>query len=382
MAWILGKNAATRVTESQWLRLRTPARRLGRVAPMTAPLPVRPDSLPAPGASALRALVTPHAGPVVTLYEPLRPALPGPRAKAAYQRAVADVAAELEKAGVPEAEAQAIRTQLAAVETKLGRFECPAAGLAVLHDRSSLHAYPLRSVPARSLTVAENFALRPLLAEIRRNRRYFVLALSANRIALFRGDAFGLSTIGAHGVPASLVEPGFDVARFHRKVARALETALANSARPIVLVATRAHHAGLRAVLRLPRLLEAGVEISPDHLSPSELHARTWPLVECASAAEESRIAHDYERSVNQGKGLHRIDEVATAAAEGRIHRLWVRPDERMPGAIDPVSGALVGGGRREDVFDGLVTLVLRHGGEVLVADRIPSGDSLAAELH
>jgi hypothetical protein len=382
MGWIPGKNAATRATGSQWLRLRTPAPELRPVGRMKAPLPVRPDSLPAPGPNALRALVTPRAGPVVTLYAPLRSALSGARAKAAYQGAVADAVAELEKAGVPEAEAQEIRSQLGSVETRLGRFERPAAGLAVFHDRSSLHAFPLQSMPAPSVTVAENFALRPLLAEIRRNRRFFVLALSANRIALFRGDAFGLSTIGAHGVPASLVEPGFDVARFHRRVARALEAALAGSARPIVLVATRAHHAGLRAVLRLPRLLAAGVEISPDHLSSGELHARTWPLVNCASAAEETRFADGYERSVSHGKGLHRIDEVAMAAAGGRIHRLWVRPHERMPGAIDPVSGALVGGGRREDVFDGLVTLVLRHGGEVLVADRIPSGDSLAAELH
>lgn len=266
------------------------------------------------------------------------------------------------------------------------------------------------------MTVAENFALRPLLAASRHNRRYYALALSTNRVALFRGDAFGLATVAAQGVPARLEQAlgsertesalrlrgslaggrapvsyrpdrgrdqrKLDVARFYRKIARAVESALEGRREPIVLIATQAHHSGLRAVLRLPGLLEEGVEISPDHLSPSELHARTLPLVERAIAAEEARIADGYEGSVNGGKGLHRIDDVAAAAASGRIHRLWVKPDERMPGAIDPTSGALVGGREREDVFDGLVTLVLRHGGEVLVADRIPSGDSLAAELR
>jgi len=85
---------------------------------------------------------------------------------------------------------------------------------------------------------------------------------------------------------------------------------------------------------------------------------------------------------VNRGKGLHRIDDVAAASAAGRVRRLWVKREERMPGAVDLTSGALVGGRAREDVLDGLVTLVLRHGGEVIVGDRIPSGTAVAAELH
>jgi Bacterial archaeo-eukaryotic release factor family 3 len=418
MGWILGKNSPTRPIGNHWLRLRTPARKLQLVKRMKESALVPPDPLPPPRATALRTLVTPRPGPVVTLYTPLLRTLPGPRAKAAaYQGAIADAEAELEQAGVSEAEAQDIRKQLAAVETDRRPFDRPVAGLAVLHDRTSLHVYGLPDEPAQSMTVAENFALRPLLAASRQNRRYYALALSTNRVALFRGDAFGLATVGAQGVPARLEQAlgsertestlrlrgsltggrapavsyrpdsgreqrKLDVARFYRQIAQAVEAALEGRREPIVLVATQAHHSGLRAVLRLPRLLEEGVEISPDHLSPSELHARTWPLVERAIAAEEARVADDYEQSVKRGKALHRIDDVAAAAAEGRIHRLWVKPDERMPGAIDPTSGELVGGREREDVFDGLVTLVLRHGGEVMVADRIPSGHSLAAELH
>jgi hypothetical protein len=59
-----------------------------------------------------------------------------------------------------------------------------------------------------------------------------------------------------------------------------------------------------------------------------------------------------------------------------------VKRDERMPGAIELTSGVLVGGRAREDVLDGLVTLVLRHDGEVMVGQRIPSGTAVAAELR
>ena len=84
----------------------------------------------------------------------------------------------------------------------------------------------------------------------------------------------------------------------------------------------------------------------------------------------------------DRGKGLHRIDDVASAAAAGRVRRLWANRDERMAGAVDLATGALLGGRPDEDVIDGIVTLVLRHGGEVIVARRVPSGTTVAAELH
>jgi hypothetical protein len=377
--------------------------------------PVQPD--PLPSLQSLRALVTPRPGPLVSLYLPLLRTFTEARANTvAWEGAVADAEAGLEDAGLSAGEAQGIRKQLAAVETDLRRLERPAAGLAVFHDRTSLHAYALPGETKRSVTVAENFALRPLLAAVHHNRRHYVLALSANRVALFQGDAFGLEAVSAQGVPASLEDalgseltenelrvrgtqagagaPVFyshdsgrderklDLERFHQKIARAIEAALEARDEPIVLVATQAHHSGLRAALRTPRLLAEGVQISPDHLSTAELHARSWPLVEHAVAAEEARIAGEFERAVNRGKGLHRIDDVAAAAVAGRVRRLWVKPAERMAGAVDLESGALVGGRAREDVLDGLVTLVLRHGGDVIPVDRTPSGAAVAAELH
>ena len=377
--------------------------------------PVQPGALPEPGA--LRALASARPGPLVTLYVPLQRFFPDARSNAAaYEGAVSEAERRLEEAGLSAAEAQAFGKQLAAVETDLRRLDRPAAGVAVFRDRADLHAFGLPREPARCVVVAENFALRPLLAAVRRNRRHHVLAVSTNRVALFEGDSLGLEPILAQGVPVSLEdalgsevsekelrvattqggvgspryyshdsgrdERKLDLERFHLELARAIEAALAGREEPLVLVATQAHLSGLRSVLRLPQLLPAGVHTSPDHLLPGELHAQTWPLIESAIDAEDETLAREYERSVKRGKGLHRIDDVAAAAAAGRVRRVWVTGDERVPGAVDLASGALVGGRPKEDVLDGIVTLVLRHGGDVIVGERVPSGTLVAAELR
>jgi hypothetical protein len=380
-----------------------------------APPAVQPAALPDP--ARLRALASLRPGPVVSIYAPLLRPVSGARAKAAcYPSALADAEQQLLENGVASGEAERIRKQLASVETDLRRLERPAAGLAVFHDRIRLEAYALAVAPERSVTVANHFALRPLAAEIHRNRRHYVLALSTNRVALFRGDAFGIATLTAHAVPACLEhalagEPGenvpwargtrangrtcafhgddstneerkLEMERFHQKIERAIETALRGRQEPIVLIATQTQHSVLRDALHLPGLLPEGVQLAPSHLSSSELHALCWPVVERHVAAQDARIADGYQRSVQRGKGVHRIDDLAAAAATGRVHRLWVKPDERVPGAVNPATGAVLGLRPHEDVIDSLVALVLRHGGELMVTNPIPSGGTVAAELH
>jgi hypothetical protein len=364
----------------------------------------------------LRSLVASRRGPVVSLYVPLSRSLPESRGNAAaYDGAVSEAERRLEEAGLAAAEAQAVRKQLAAVETDPRRLAHPVSGLAVFHDRAALHAYALAVEVARQVAVAETFALRPLLAAAHRDRRHRVLALSNNRVALYAGDVRGVEPIALPELPESLEaalgsektqrqlqvsttqagagtprfysqdsgrdERKLDLERFHARIARALEADLEGRETPLVLVATQAHQSGLRAALRLGSLLGAGVHANPDHLSPSELHAQTWPLVEHAVAAADAAAASEYERAVNLGKGLHRIGDVAAAAAAGRVRRLWIGRDESVPGGVDLASGALVGGRPHDDVLDGIVTLVLRHGGEVIAGAPVPAGGAVAAEL-
>jgi hypothetical protein len=335
--------------------------------------------------------------------------------RAAYESAVAEAERGLERAGIGAAEARAIRKQLASVETDLRKIK-RAAGVAVFHDRIDLRAYALPFEPARRVRVASFFALRPLLAVTHRNHRYRCLAISTRRLALFDGDGFGLAPAPAPWLPESLEallgselsekelrvsasqagtgapryyshdsgrgERKLDLERFHLRLARILESELSERSIPLVLAATESHQSGLRHAARLPSLLERGIVGNPDHLLPDELHAAAWTLIERATREADERAARDFERGVGFHKSLARVDDVAAAAAAGRVRRLWVSVDEAVPGTIDPASGAVLGGHPDEDVLDAIVTVALRHRSEVIAGAPVPSGTPIAAKLR
>jgi len=136
--------------------------------------------------------------------------------------------------------------------------------------------------------------------------------------------------------------------------------------------------------LKLQSLLDEGIRGNVDALSPTALHERAWPLVQqwCSARAAAS-VAH-YERARSLGKGLDLIDDVAAAAATGRVRRLWLDAERRIDGRVDAQSGRTLEGRGDDDVLDSLAELVLARGGDVIPvpAAALPSQSGLAAELH
>src|SRR5690606_9802843 len=94
-----------------------------------------------------------------------------------------------------------------------------------------------------------------------------------------------------------------DLVRFHEALARTLAAALADDALPIVLAATEEHQGGLRAIAKLPGLLDEGVHGNFDHASPAELAARCAPVVEAWLARRAAECAATWGRARNSGKG-------------------------------------------------------------------------------
>lgn len=340
--------------------------------------------------------------------------------------------AALERAGerlrARDVERDELEARLERLEGKLPPLEALEHGtrtLALFGDSAGWAWASLLGEEPELVQVSSRYALRPLLHALGREGRMRVLAVSAGDVRAFEGDARGMRPVEIEGLPRSLEDalgeqveggdvsfrsggrpvpgrPGtspvyygsaasdegreVDRERFHRAVAAAVNDAWGSGSLPVVLAAD-VHVAGeLRKVLDLPGLLEQEVSASPPEESPAELHRRAWARAEEAIARRERELADDFERARNAGKALDReFDAVAEAAIAGRVRRLWVERDARVPGRVDEMRAARADAADPdEDALDGLVSLVLARGGEVHVCDEggTPTGGAYCVQLR
>jgi len=361
----------------------------------------------------------------VSLYVPIDTAPDARHASELRLRAARDEAARrLRARGVKEADVAARMERLDALEPPLDSLHPSVRTVAWLGDAEGWAWAPLVDELPERVTVAHEFALRPLLRALRRDGRFRVLAVSANRVSAWEGDARGLGPVRIEGLPKSLEDalgseiegegvshrsdrpvPGraanapvyhghggadeereVDRERFHRVLGRVLDAAWGADDVPVVLAAEVRTASELRRHVKLPGLLEEGALGNPDEASAETLHERVWPLARAALEARAGRATADYERARNAGKAVaSSFDALGEATVAGRVRRLWVEQDAHVSGRFDPGTGRREEAtDRRDDALDGLVAATLRRGGEVCVVDagETPEGDAFCAELR
>lgn len=371
-----------------------------------------------PQASDLHALAN-RGGPVLSLFVPVTASIPD-----AAQNAVRH--ARVVRVGLARwCELRGDEGEVVKAETSLADFAgesaSPAASVAsraaFWSPDAGLRSFGLGVEVDEGAYVATTARLRPILRAAERPNHYRVLALSAKRVALFEGDEDGLEPVSVEALPASLedalggelTEPSLqhhsgqssgahpvyhgqggaprgrrvDLDRFHQRVARALESEIADDVVPLVLAGDAQHRTGLvRGLSRDVGLISEGLEGNADHRSMASLHAATWPLV--ARSGEGARQALERVRE-GGARLVTQLSEIVAQAVMGRIRRLWVPEAGCIPGRIDSTQGRAAEAWGDDDLIDGLVVEVLRRGGSVRVLDGTKfaaNGEHLAAELR
>lgn len=301
-------------------------------------------------------------------------------------------------------------------------------GLAILAAADLFQVYRLqRPVPELAI-VADSFHVKPLLRILQSADRFQILALNATSVRLFEGNRDAVGEIDlAHGVPRTitdalgdeLTEPhqtvasygrgsgdgqggggtpmrhghggkkddqDIDADRFFRAVDRAiLEQHSRPSGLPLLLAALPEHQSRFRGVSKNPLLVAGGIDGSPDALSVETLRSRAWEVVEPEYLARLGRLVDVFGSAQARDLGSDDIEQVGEAAIGGRVATLLVDADRRIPGRLEPSTGAVETGDLTDadvdDVLDDLSEVVLRAGGEVVVvpAERMPTKTGLAA---
>lgn len=268
-----------------------------------------------------------------------------------------------------------------------------------------------------------HFYIRPLLAEVVRDKTFYLLALSQKNTRLLRctmhtseeipfpadikndfevwmnqvkpdhTSVYNAMSAGAQGAsgPNALAPKGADqdakdeyLSHYFKQVDRGVSEILKGHTEPLVLCAVEYELPLYRDVNTYSNLAEEEVRGAPNGLKSGEMHARAIQALEVCYANKVEKALADWNHRVGGGASS-RLKDVVTAAHDGRVLTLIVSESQEKTGIFDEathsVKGRETGTPEDEDLVNDAAVQTILHAGNVLIApqNQMPNGSALAA---
>ncbi len=280
------------------------------------------------------------------------------------------------------------------------------------------------------VVTGKRFHLKPLFPMIAANNRFYVLALSKNRVRLFQGTHYSIAEIESKEIPESLVDallheqrqrsvqhhianiaggrhdaafhgqnvsgqdekrqPHDEIIRFFRDVDNGVRQTLGEESAPLVLAGVEYYLPIYRDVNRYGGLVDDSIVAgNPDNEKAQDLHEKAWQIVEPRFMEAQETSMERFEQLRGNGAKLASSDihEILPAAVYARIDTLFVEIDKHIWGTYNPDENAVqLHDGHAagdEDLLDLAAVHTLVHGGTVhaLRSENMPS-DGIAATFR
>lgn len=298
-------------------------------------------------------------------------------------------------------------------------------GLVVFRNASDVYRYTF--VPDElheSAHVGDHFVIKPLLANLKGDRSFYILALSQKHIRLLRCTEHSSEEVELPAsVPRSLAEAtqsdkpdhtldsrsvagqsnpkgilfGTSADReahdeylrhFYKAVDQGVQEVLRDDPAPVVIAGVEYELPIYRDSSTLKTLVEEGVKGAADGLKGGELHRRALEVVKPYFAGNVGKALEMYEKFAGLGKATVNLKEVVQAAHDGRVMHLFVTENaERMGFFQEGTHQVKVHSEKQpgdEDLINLAIIQVLLHSGEIhsLSRNKMPHGAPVAAVLR
>ena len=335
---------------------------------------------------------------------------------------------------IREAEERLIGTGLTARETKellkpvkgLLRddffWQHQSDGLAIFSSAGLFRCYRLPLSFDELVVVTHRFHIKPLLPLLTSDGRFYILALSQNKVRLVEGTRYTASEVALEDVPESLAdtlrydsernlqlhtaEPvgkggqpaifhghgeGVDdaktnILKYFRQIDTGLSKMLHGERIPLIL-------AGVDYLLPIyakantyPCLLGDGVTGNPEEFSTEELRKRAWVIAEPYFTKERMEASARYEQLLGTQQASDDLMKVVPASYHGRIEVLFVAVGVQAWGTFDMERGQITLHKQEvqpgdEDLLDFAAIHTLLNGGVVFAVtpEQMPDKASVAA---
>jgi len=292
-------------------------------------------------------------------------------------------------------------------------------GLAMFLSAEMFRYYLLPFVFKALVIVTDRFHIRPLLPLLSGDGRYYILALSQNKVRLLQGTHYSVNEVPLADVPKNLAETLKDddswkglqmhsgisggkgklsaithgsevdskenIQRYFRRIDKGLHELVRDERVPLVLAGVDYLHPIYKEVNTYPHLIEDGIGGNPERLSAKELHAQAWTVVRPYFQKVQQEAVDQYKQFISSGRTSNRVRKIIPAAYHGQIELLFVVPDFQQWGTFDPGTDELHLHKKEktgdEDLLESAAIQTLLNGGTVYVVDpeKMSDTESLAA---
>jgi hypothetical protein len=254
------------------------------------------------------------------------------------------------------------------------------------------------------IAAADRFDITPLLPLWTLEDRFHLLALSRNQVRLFEGTRFAVNEVDTNSIPRSFNEaiesqvdqshreqhtakPGLpkDLLVYFRSIDRGLRSLLNAVRIPLVLAGVDEALSFYHQVNTYEGLLPAGIVGNPDRLSPAEIHAKAWEIVEAHYDEARKMAIRQYTECADPARNSSKLVEILPAANHGRVYYLYVALGAAVWGGYDPEQDTVTIHRDARPADENLLNLAVVHtilnGGSVYALDEseMPEGAAVAA---
>ncbi|HZL88606.1 MAG TPA: hypothetical protein VFB96_09560 [Pirellulaceae bacterium] len=368
-------------------------------------------------------LLAHERGPFVSIFQPLHPTGRDGMEDAVRLRKLADRAAGLLiDRGLRRPEAESLLAPVRQLPDDDVSWQKRGRSLAAFVAPGLNRVFHGNGQREEALFVDDRFHVRLLLPLVSQDDKFFVLALSQNSVRLFQGNELVLKPIDVAGLPRNRDEAlnidevprgsqvhsgmrgdqgqGKQAAVFHgqggrpetmkeelllfvRQVAHAVDRRLERERAPLILATVVATVPLWKETSKYPCTMEDFVSGNPDHLSPSELHAKAWTRVQPVQLAERKSLLDRIHEKDNP-RASFGLTFVVSAAIRGQVDSLFIDCSRPWWGKYDAENDTVLVHAQPQPGDSDLVELAasatLQHGGRVFPITPENSNPDAAAQ--
>jgi len=295
-------------------------------------------------------------------------------------------------------------------------------GLALFLSATHYRHYHTNHTFVEQAVVGHRFHLKPLLPLLSREENFYILALSQEHCRLIQCnrdlkqevDLIGLETVtskiigdkdtenrnfnhlmgkGGKGDQmwgtgeASTAEKEL-IKKSFRAIDQVITKKLGETTDPLIIATVDSNFALYKEVNTYQNLYEGFIPGSPDHESTDVLHEKGFALIRPFFKKQRTQSEELYKQLAGTGRTSIRVDEIVTAALEGKVETLFVARDVEEWGNVDELNHTVTIHPAFENGDEDLLSYAsihtLIHKGEVIpvMPEFMPDKSSIAAILR